>query len=418
MSMDYWRVKLDGFLDKLSEVLQFIVWLLYGPRKKDLLEGSVQGYDILADMKPRSAMINEKSFFLHKFIGLKDVSYLDRADVTLYSVTEDEFVFVRTKPEVDIFNTEKHPFIYNIQHSAAEEVLTASHNTVFQYLRSKPERDGKNISYLHNPGRCGSTLVAAMMFSTNQCVVLSEPTPALHLALMFNKKDYPASRKTVEYLEIVRATFLLLCPDPEKLYFIKPWGLQTLSLLPLLNQALPGIKEMFMFRSVQPTVLSFKKLVGSENFFELAGNWAISKFPVNYRNIWEKVKRGKGDEVWCFLVLSQIHAYMLETQDRTDVRSYSYESLLKNKEAFARSLLKEVGVGEDYLGDALSALDRDSQANSVTHKKEKVAAVKMSIDADAIRWAKEVARNEFGLELVGDDGQISNMTHQWFKCSE
>ena len=233
----------------------------YGPGQNDPVTGRVRAHSILADMKPKSAIINEKSFLLHKFSGYRDVSYLDREDVTLYSVTEEEFVFLRTTPGVDIFDTEKHPFVYNIQHSSAEELLTAPHSTVFQYLRSKPERDGRNIAYLHNPGRCGSTLVAAMIFRTKQCVVLSEPTPVLHLALMFNRKEYPASRRTTEYVDLVRATLLLLCPDPDQLYFIKPWGLETLSLLPLIHQALPGTREMFMFRAIRPTVLSFKKLV-------------------------------------------------------------------------------------------------------------------------------------------------------------
>ena len=406
----------DGILTTPSKIALSVLWLFYGPGRDDFALGCIQSYDILASVKPSYAMINEKNFFLHKFSGVKDVSYLDREDVTLYCVTEDEFVFVRTSPEVDIFDTEKYPFVYNIQHTSAEELLTAPHQTVFNYLKGKPARDGCNIAFLHNPGRCGSTAVAAMMFKTKQCVVQSEPTPVLSLALMFNKKDFPASRKSTEYLELVRATFLLLCPDPETIYFIKPWGIQTLSLLPLLHQALPGIKEMFMLRSIRPTVFSFKGLGGSQKVFDFMGNMAISWLPVNYRNLWENKKRGHGDEAFCFLVLSQIHAYLQEVQDRSDIPSYSYESLKEDKEGFTRSLLADVGLGEEYLGAALSALEKDSQANSPSHNRGRTAGVeRTSIPETVMEWAAELARNEFGIEMVGDEGRIVNMPHPWEK---
>ena len=128
-----------------------------------------------------------------------------------------------------------------------------------------------------------------------------------------------------------------------------------------------------MFRSVRPTVFSFKGLIPSENNFNFTGNMAITMLPVNYRNLWEKKKCGGGDEAWCFLVLSQIHAYLQEVQDRSDIPSYSYESLKENKEGFTRSLLADVGLGEECLGAALSALEKDSQANSPVHNREKAA---------------------------------------------
>ena len=409
-----WIIELLFVLQNfILRVLQSALKLIYGPGRNAAVAGCVDSYVVLADVKPPFRMINEKRFFLHKFSGIKDVSYLDRNDVTLYEVTEEEFVFVRVAPGVDIFNTEEHPFTYSIQQSAAEEILTVPHETVYEYLKKKPERDGGNIAFLHNHGRCGSTLVAAMMFRTKQCVVQSEPTPVLHLALMFNKKDYPASRKTVEYVDLVRATFLLLCPDSKKLYFIKPWGVQTLSLLPLLHQALPGIKELFMFRSIRPTVQSFKRLLAPKGQFNMIGNWAVARLPSNYRNIWEKVKHGAGDEVWCYLMLSEIHAYILETRDRDDIKSYSYESLLARKEEFTRSFLKEVGIGQEYVESALSALEKDSQANSDSHNQEKVAGVKTTVSDEAMEWVSGMARDEFGIEMTVEDGRIVDVPNQW-----
>ena len=353
---------------------------------------------------------------MHKFIGLKDLSYLNRDDVSLYSVTEEEFIFVRTTPGINMFDTEEYPFVYNIQHKSAEEMLIATHEAVYQYLKTKPERDGSNIAYLHNPGRCGSTLVANMISKTKQCEVQSEPTPVLNLSLIFNKKDQPVTRESREYLDLIRATFLLLCPDVNKKYFIKPWGIETMSLFPLLHQALPGIKEMLMCRDVRPTVLSFKKLI-PEQIYKSIIPMKMSLQPPNYRDLWEKVKRGEGDpdEAFCFFILSTYHAYMEEIRDRDDIKSYSYESLIEHKELFTKNFLKEIGVEEEYVQAAMSALEVDSQAKSSSHNQKRTAGVKASVSDETMEWAVKVAKEEFGIELEGEKGKVVNMPHQWNK---
>ncbi|KAL5252438.1 hypothetical protein ACHWQZ_G015271 [Mnemiopsis leidyi] len=406
-----------GILNAPSTIANSVLWLIYGPGQNDQpLSDCIQAFDILSDVKPEFAMINQKEYFVNKYIGLKDLSYLDRDDVTLYSVTEQEFIFVRTAPGVDIFDTEEHPFVYNIQHKAAEEMLVATHEAVFQYLRTKPERDGSNIAYLHNPGRCGSTLVANMVAKTGQCEVQSEPTPVLNLSLMMNKKEKPVTRESREYLDLIKSTFLLLCPDVNKKYFIKPWGLETLSLFPLLHQALPGVKEILMCRDLRPTVLSFKKLI-PEEWYQSVVPMKVSDLPANYRELWERVKgkEGDADDAFCFLILSEYHAFITETRDRDDIKSYSYESLIAQKELFTRSFLKEIGVGEEHVAAAMSALERDSQANSSTHNKKRTAGVKASVSDQTMEWAVKFAREEFGIELEGEEGRVVNMPHQWNK---
>ena len=127
------------------------------------------------------------------------------------------------------------------------------------------------------------------------------------------------------------------------------------------------------------------------------------------------MKHGAGDEVWCFLILSEIHAYILETRDRDDIKSYSYESLLARKEEFTRSFLKDVGIGQEYVESALSALEKDSQANSGSHNQKKMAGVKTTVSGEAMEWASGLARKEFGIEMTVERGQILNVPNQW-KC--
>ena len=394
----------------VSKIFQPILFLIFGrpPRHSDTPIECIQSYDIVADNRPFYSFKYDVQNFLLKFHSLKDVTYIDREDVHLYSVTEEEFVFVRTKSGIDIFNVEKYPFAYDIEHASAEEFLTAPHNTIFQYLSNKSVTDGRNIAHLHHFGRSGSTLVAAMMYKTQQCVVQSECTSIRDLALLMNGKDYSPSRESVEFLDIIRATILLSCPDPNKLYFIKPFGGHTLSLLPLLHQALPGIKEFYIYRSMRPVILSFKKMFQNYILQNIA-NASISMLPVNYRTIWNKIKCGNGEEALMFWVLCHIHAYIKETRDRKDIKPISYEYLMENKEAFTLELLRDVGIGEEYLEDALSALKRDAHEGHGFSNKALSKGKEIAISTDVMNWAKRIAREEFEIELDGEEGRITNI---------
>jgi hypothetical protein len=161
-----------------------------------------------------------------------------------------------------------------------------------------------------------------------------------------------------------------------------------------------------MYRSLRPTVLSFKKIF--QQNLRRVGEKKIALLPVNYRNIWSKIRRGNGEEAYAFIVLCQAHAFISETRDRDDIKSFCYESILEDKEAFTRNLLRAVGIGEEFLSDALSALERDSQAKSHLVNRERLSRVKnVSISTDIMEWARIMARDEFGIELKGDEGRIA-----------
>ena len=396
----------------ICQVIQPILHLVYGPhRGKDAPYSTnemIRSFAILADIQPYYVFKHCKHSFLLKYQGTRSVAYLERPDVNLYSVTDDEFLFVRTKPGVDIYNLEQYPFIHEIQQSSAVELLSVSHSFIFEYLRCRPGRDGSNITHMYNHGRCGSTLVAAMLFKTKQCVVLSEPTAIVNLAWLINEKKHQPNRRSVEYLELIKSTFLLTCPDSDKTYFIKPWGTPASSLLPLLKQALPGIREMFMYRAVRPTTRSFMRIYKKS----LHESWqtCASMLPFKYRSIWNKVKRGNGEEELSYTILTTIHAYILESADRDDITEFSYENLLKNKKKFTVRLLKEVGIGEEHLQVALSALETDSQASSSYVSWKNLSDVKVSdVSDESFEWMKEIARVEFGIKLEGAEGHWTTM---------
>ena len=114
-----------------------------------------------------------------------------------------------------------------------------------------------------------------------------------------------------------------------------------------------------------------------------------------------------------FLLLNTIHEYITETRDRTDIKSYSYESLLKDKAGFCRSFFREIGIGDEHVTAGLTALDRDSQKNSFLNKAAVAENKKLEISEAALEFVKRMAGEKFGIELAGEDYQVQNMPHQW-----
>ena len=132
--------------------------------------------------------------------------------------------------------------------------------------------------------------------------------------------------------------------------------------------------------------------------------------PTKYRAIWGKIKRGSGEEALFFTVIVQIYAYMSETRGRDNIQSFTYEELCKNKEKFTLKLLKEIGIGEEYLQAALSALEKDSQANSDNLSRKSLSHLKtLAIFEDMMEWAKKVAWDQFGIKLEGVEGRAENL---------
>ena len=122
-------------------------------------------------------------------------------------------------------------------------------------MDSKPTKDGKNVSLLHMTGRCGSTLLSAMVHKTGQAIVISEPNVLVHAMEMFNKIDISISKERKQQIKILRMCLLLLVKYPSKLYFIKLEPVAAYSLLHLVQFSLPGTIEMFMHRALKPRVI-------------------------------------------------------------------------------------------------------------------------------------------------------------------
>ena len=399
-------------------MLQAILNLVFRPRKEDIKPDSVLSHHVLVNLKLHFAWPNGTDKFLIKFKKVEDISVIEEEDVFLSGVTINEFNFIRTKPGVNVTDMDHHPLFYFSVYDHAIEVITASHDTVYRYLRGKPERDGKNITLLHNIGRCGSTLVAYMIYKTGQCKVLSEPFPLLQSIVLINQLHSSQPTGGEKNLDMLKATLRLLCKIPDERYFIKITGIFTGNSVQLLHQVLPEAKDLFLHRALVPTLLSFRRILGRVYFPPVCWDASLQSLPRKYKRIWEKVKVSGIHERFFFILLCQMHPYYLESADRKNMQSYSYESILADREGFCKSLLSEIGIGEEYVPLALSALDKDSQANTPISRKRGEEMKGSCITREARDWARMIAKEEFGMEMEGEDCRVSNVPFSWTDCSQ
>ncbi|KAL5252124.1 hypothetical protein ACHWQZ_G015058 [Mnemiopsis leidyi] len=416
--------QLNGAYDFLTAVLlplfmcfrsavQAVLNVVFGPRKHQISANSATCYQILANLKMHFAWPNGTDKFLLKFKKMEDISVIEQENVFLSQVNASEFHFIRTRPDVNILDMQKHPlFIFSL-YDHAEEVIVVPYETLFRYLKGCPDTDGRNITLLHNIGRCGSTLVASMVFQTGQCQVLSEPLALAQAIVLTNQLYGPNFMDDKSNLAVLRATLRILCRDPDVRYFIKITGIFTGNSVQMIHQVLPETKDLFLYRDLVPTLQSFYRILGRFYFWTTSLDCSLENLPCKYKRIWEKVKVSGIHERILFILLCQMHPFYLESEKRQNMMSYSYESLLEDKAAFCTSLLEEIGIEKQYVPLALDALNKDSQDNTPISRKRGAASVKCTVSREALDWARRIGMEEFGIEIEGKNGRISNAPLSW-----
>ena len=402
----------------VQAVLQSLFTFLFGPKNKDIKDKDIAVcYHVVWDFKQHFIRGSGLHFFLLKFKELESIQVIEDDDVLLYDLTFQEFHFVRVRPGVDHRDIDLFPFVWTT-HSHAVEVITIPRDRVVKYLKRKSHgssdggKDGGNITVLHNIGRCGSTLLTSMVHKTKQFHVSSEPFPLLRLGSIMNKRNDTHPLDCEDNLDMVKTTFLLICNKPDQRYFVKITGMFTGNLLHLVHKVLPGVKEMFMYRSLVPCFQSYARGLGVLHL-KGVGDQRIKRQPTRYLRIWEKIKATGSYKKYIFAMLCQMHPYYLESQSGRNLTAYSYESLLEHQEKFCKNLLFELGIKEELTFLALTALEKDSQLNSPLSKKITRKAPQVEIPSGTWDWIARIGREEFGIEMEGPQCRLTNVPNSW-----
>ena len=198
--------------ERFSKILQWVINLNYHPSAKDLQQrDTLLCYRILINWRElkiwwwKTGWLTQRNCpdkYTLLYSGTRHITAIEEASVTLHSVTEQDFVFVRCPKHVDLTDIVRYPFSFASQHDSAVELLRMSHETVFRYLMGRQSGavfsgNGGNVVYLHSVGRCGGTLLSSIVHATGQCTVLAHPWPLYDLVFLLRDTNISPYRYVI-----------------------------------------------------------------------------------------------------------------------------------------------------------------------------------------------------------------------------
>ena len=191
------------------------------------------------------------------------VDFLLRPEVSLYFVDDTKAFFVETPSDLDLHNTEKHPFFYMAQQDFCTHVIILPLEN-FLILSNTVGEPKCQLTFLLHVARCGSTAVTQAIHSIPNWKVMSESCFIhKHIYQMEHKHkvilaDY---LKTEKFYRIGEAAIRFMFKDCPQGYnvFYKAFGLLDFCLIPLLSEKFPKHKIITMHRDGQGTCKSHYK---------------------------------------------------------------------------------------------------------------------------------------------------------------
>lgn len=402
-------------------LLQKLLNCVLGPSKKDKKFDGCLCFDILKYRRFDTIKPPTSDVFLLRFRGTEEISRIKQDDVIFFSVEEDYYVFIRLPPDLadKKFDFTKYTFGM-MKEKDAIEVIKVRHDLINDFVNKNwdvTQYQGGHIYCLYNTGRCGSTLLAAMVAQLPEFRVLSEPGTLLSLKTFVRNKNVPITPDNKELLAVTRNVLLLTAPDTSTKYYIKIHTGAN-DILPLIKPALPQIHETFMYRSLKPAVNSLKKLVYLiEIYAGIPIKITINRIVSNNNRILADSDSNKFNIAWkddpvkfkdyCLVhaAISKVIHFQKCTEGRNDIPAYCYDDLLNHKEEFCRHYIKGLGISEDRMNEFAEGLEKDSQKDSMLNR-ENMKKVKFDfVTAESLEWGK-MAASKMGLKIEGEDYQF------------
>ena len=300
--------------------------------------------------------------------------YVLRDDVTLYTITETDAVFVQSQK-----GWKKPAFCYDFfiigQYSSADKVITMPLNH-FMTLADSLEDDGATILFLQNQARCGGTLLTGICKESGRCVTFNEPhcfnALVKHLFINYVWTGEMARK----YL---RNTIRLLCKPYRGLdetplaYVIKP-TVNSIVCADLIHDAMPNAVQVFLYREPVAIAISIRRIGQVLRTLKLM--FYLPNLPrmiapllrlIGYCDVDFRGFTPRGSQELEFgyrlACLSMFH-YITANKHGTNIHGMRYNDLVTHRSKMIRQFFQVCGLPERLVEKAERAMDRDSQASS------------------------------------------------------
>ena len=219
-------------------------------------EKQVPCYSIMGRWKYDCFDFTSPDDFILLFQGVVDVrSIKDNPNISQYCVDEKRSYLVESQNALPIHKSDVCPFYYLAQFKFAKRLHVLTHQQLHM-LASSAVNSHVQVVLLSNTGRCGSTLLVQMLESAGCVYALSEPDNLSNIQTMYSMGKL-TQEETKRMLTDAFSLFQLGAHlNGMKIAVIKTrsW---CLGLVPLINQCLPAIKHLFMYRQGMDTITSF-----------------------------------------------------------------------------------------------------------------------------------------------------------------
>ncbi|ELT93568.1 hypothetical protein CAPTEDRAFT_211257 [Capitella teleta] len=205
-------------MSKLSSTIAFFVWLLFclivrvwnkvlsWKYASQLASSKVKVQQVLVKYNLDALILdNSISYFLLGPPKFQDIDIINKQNVCLYYVNDDEAFFVETPPELQIWKSSVSPFYKITQNSQACNIIRMPLHRFLEFTDTLTD-PGDRLSFIIAHGRSGSTILLQVMEKTREVISYSEPED---LEQPFH--DFKAKLDPQQKVRIARANAKYAC---------------------------------------------------------------------------------------------------------------------------------------------------------------------------------------------------------------
>ena len=365
--------------------------------------------------KQRISFLNNsipKDFLCLNFTSVEP-EYILRPNVSLYSVTDEEAIFVETPAKVNIYSSDAFPFFFAAQFIHSTHVIKMSIES-FHSLAEQVGNPSVPVTWMSNTGRCGSTMMSQVFESVEGTLVMAEPDAVQNVFYFF--QDSGVSDKDIR--RILSSTVRLLCkphPGTERI-FIKLRSSCT-ALMTEISTLFPDIRQLFLYRNCQDTVSSFANALTSLPYGVVLLSCSDNEMLSNFLPIFRKMvrfhigtKRKDAIEVpmnenatgiLTYLWAEQILVARDAISRDKHILTVRYEDIVSSPMETIRKIFASTEVDLKHLGKAVSSLDKDSQRGTGLSR-SRICNQSRKVDV-ADRINADRILTSYNLPLMGKD---------------
>ena len=367
---DFWF----EFFRFVLSLIQVVTWRYYNIIRQlrcNTYERSAQVCKIMfrhkrqidMEFSSKSDFIFVHKDFCHPCIILND-------NISLYSVNKKEAIFVDCG-NIDVFDSIHDAFVYNTQFRHAANLITVPIESLHQIAQeiSIPKIP---IIHLANHGRCGSTLITKMFEAMPNSLSMSEPNAYTDLAEISRKGRLARSDLVKLCYSISLCILKHASTRKSEVVFLKGQNIVAY-VTDIMAEALPSIKQVFMYRDPLPTLRSWEKLYIGNKWLPptvgLVKLWAgighnelLKRYPAYpFHYISDLELASKFSLFW----IVGIATFNELVSQGYKIRSLKYEDLLEDPETTIKALFHYAGLPDDRLPDVREVMNKDSQKGTL-----------------------------------------------------